>query len=66
MMEVTIPNAADFYKVVRSLKGLDPRHQMLAWYMAQFWSDERLMEAEQAGDLPGQPGTLKPEKAMLQ
>jgi hypothetical protein len=66
MMEFAIPKAAEFYKAVRLLKRLDPRHQMLAWYMAQFWSDERLMEAEQAGDLPGQPGTLKPEKAMLQ
>jgi hypothetical protein len=30
--------------------------------MAQFWSDERLAEAEQTGDLPGQPGMLKPDK----
>jgi hypothetical protein len=34
--------------------------------MAQFWSNERLMEAEQAGDLPGQPGMLKPEKTVFQ
>ncbi|MFZ1969188.1 hypothetical protein [Bradyrhizobium sp.] len=66
MMDFAIPTAADFYKAVRSLKGLDPRHQMLALYMAQFWSNERLMEAEQAGDLPGQPGMLKPEKTVFQ
>jgi hypothetical protein len=62
MMEFAIPKAADFYNVVRSLKGLDQRHQMLALYMAQFWSDERLVEAEQTGDLPGRPGELKLEK----
>lgn len=62
-MEFAIPKTADFYNTVRTLKRLDPRHQMLALYIAQFWSDDRLEEAERTGDLPGQPGMLKPEKA---
>jgi hypothetical protein len=62
-MEFAIPKTADFYNAIDALKRLDPRHQMLALYMAQFWSDERLAEAKQTGDLPGQPGMLKPEKA---
>ena len=61
-----IPNPAEFYKAIRALKRLDPRHQDLASYIAKWWSDDRLMEAERTGDLPGQPGTLNPEKASLQ
>lgn len=61
-----IPSTADFYNAVHALKKLDARHQMQALYMAQFWDDERLMEAEQTGDLPGQPGLLNLEKATVQ
>jgi hypothetical protein len=64
-MEFAIPKTADFYNAVRSLKRLDPRHQMLVLYIAQFWSDERLAEAERIGDLPGQPGMLKPDNAEI-
>jgi hypothetical protein len=57
-----IPKAADFYNAVHSLKRLDRRHQALASYIAEFWSDDRLAEAEWTGDLPGQPGALGPAR----
>jgi hypothetical protein len=63
MMDIATPKTADFYKAIRALKQLHPRFQLLALHAAQFWSDERLTEAEQA-DL--QPGQAKPEKSMFQ
>ena len=48
----------DFYRVVRLLRQLHPRYQVHALYAAMFWSDERLLNAEAGGDLPGNPGEL--------
>lgn len=48
----------DFYRVVTLLRRLHPRYQVHALYAAMFWSDERLLNAEANGDLPGNPGGL--------
>ena len=53
----------DFYRVVTLLRQLHPRYQVHALYAAMFFTDERLLNAEANGDLPGNPGGLaEPEQ----
>jgi hypothetical protein len=40
------------------LRGMHERYRHMALYAATFWDDERLLEAEAAGDLPGNDGAL--------
>jgi hypothetical protein len=56
----------DFYRAVTILRRLHPRYRHHALYAAMFWSDERLLNAEANGDLPGNPGGLaEPEQDHL-
>jgi hypothetical protein len=57
-MSVPSPATRDFYRAVTALRLLHPRYMHQALYAAMFWSDERLMGGEAAGDLPGAPGAL--------
>lgn len=57
---------SNFFSAVRLLRAMHPRFAMMALYAAQFWSDEKLDDAELAGDLPGRPGAVKPDAVSVQ
>jgi hypothetical protein len=62
----TVGSDANFYRTVRQLRGMAPDHALQALFAAFFWSDEKLDDAELAGDLPGQSGVVKPEAVSMQ
>jgi hypothetical protein len=62
----TVGSDPNFYRVVRMLRRMAPDHALQALFAAFFWPDEKLDDAELAGDLPGQPGAVKPEAASIQ
>jgi hypothetical protein len=64
--EVMADESPNFHHVVRLLRAMGPRYAMLAVYAAQFWSDEKLDDAEREGDLPGRPGEAKPKLTLVQ
>jgi hypothetical protein len=55
----------NFYKIVRLLRTMSEENRHRALYAAMFWSDDKLDGAERNGDLPGQPGEMKPDSANL-
>jgi hypothetical protein len=55
----------EFCRVVCLLKQMAPEYRVMALHAAMFWSDERLLEADENGDLPGLPGELKPKAATV-
>jgi hypothetical protein len=50
-----------FYRTVTLLRLMSSERRHMALYAAEFWSHEKLMEGEAAGDLPGNPGALVDE-----
>jgi hypothetical protein len=55
MMSDETPN---FHFVVRLLRAMPARNRLLAVYAAEYWSDDRLDDAERDGDLPGRPNEV--------
>jgi hypothetical protein len=52
----------EFCRVVCLLRQLPEQYRVMALHAAMFWSDERLLEADANGDLPGNPGELAEPK----
>jgi hypothetical protein len=62
----TIGGDPNFYRAVRLLRRMGADHAHLALFAALFWDDEKLDDAELAGDLPGRSAELKPHGEPLQ
>jgi hypothetical protein len=56
----------DFFAAVRLLRRMGQDRALMALYAALQWSDERLDDAEQCGDMPGNPETLPPARQVYQ
>ena len=52
---------ADFFKAVQLLRQMHERHRHHCLYMASFFNDEQIAEAERAGLIFGHHGAIERE-----